>query len=120
VGNLLSNAIKYTPEGTISVEAYTHDGEVAIAVSDTGIGIASVEQARIFEPFYRSQRDKRFPQGMGLGLSIARDLVVAHGGRLTLESRPGQGSHFIVWLPQDSASSSSLTELGSVGPVAGR
>jgi two-component system sensor histidine kinase BaeS len=99
LGNLLSNAVKYTTEGTVSVEAYVRDDGVAIVVSDTGIGIAPHEQARVFEPFYRSQRDKRFPQGMGLGLSIARDLVVAHGGRLEVESTPGVGSHFTLWLP---------------------
>jgi two-component system sensor histidine kinase BaeS len=99
LGNLLSNAIKYTQEGTVSVRASVQDGGVAIVVADTGIGIAPVEQQRIFEPFYRSQRDKRFPQGMGLGLSIARDLVLAHGGRLYVESQPAQGSRFVAWLP---------------------
>ncbi len=101
LGNLLSNAIKYTPEGTVSVEASVQDSRVAIVVSDTGIGIAPAEQERIFEPFYRSRRDKRFPQGMGLGLSIARDLVHAHGGRLEVESTPEQGSRFTIFLPLD-------------------
>jgi signal transduction histidine kinase len=100
LGNLLSNAIKYTPEGTISVEARPQDEGIAIVVSDTGLGITLDEQAQIFEPFYRSQRNKRFPQGMGLGLSIARDLVVAHGGSLTVESTSEQGSRFIIWLPR--------------------
>ncbi len=99
LGNLLSNAIKYTPVGTVSVEAFVQDGEVTIAVGDTGIGIPPSEQEQIFEPFYRSQRDKRFPQGMGLGLSIARDLVLAHGGRLDVESAAGRGSRFSVRLP---------------------
>jgi len=102
LGNLLSNAIKYTPEGTVSVQAGVRDGEVAIVVGDTGIGIAPSEQARIFELFYRSQRDKRFPQGMGLGLSIARDLVVAHGGRLEVESQPDKGSRFTILLSSGS------------------
>jgi two-component system sensor histidine kinase BaeS len=101
LGNLLSNAIKYTSEGTVSVEASVQDGHVAIVVGDTGIGIAPGEQERIFEPFYRSRRDKRFPQGMGLGLSIARDLVHAHGGRLDVASTPEQGSRFTIWLPLD-------------------
>jgi signal transduction histidine kinase len=100
LGNLLSNAIKYTPEGIISVEAASRDGEVAIAVKDSGIGIAPSELERIFEPFYRSRRDKRFPQGMGLGLSIARDLVVAHGGTIRVDSAPGEGSRFTILLPQ--------------------
>jgi signal transduction histidine kinase len=99
LGNLLSNAIKYTPAGTVMVEAGARDGEVAIVVADTGIGISPAEQARIFEPFYRSQRDKRFPQGMGLGLSIARELVTAHGGQLRVESQPEKGSRFIITLP---------------------
>ena len=99
LGNLLSNAIKYTPQGTVSIEASVRDGAVAIVVGDTGIGIAPSEETRIFEPFYRSQRDRRFPQGMGLGLSIARDLVVAHGGRLHVESQPEEGSRFIILLP---------------------
>jgi signal transduction histidine kinase len=99
LGNLLSNAVKYTPEGTISVEAAARDGHVAIVVGDTGIGIALAEQEQVFEPFYRSQRDKRFPQGMGLGLSIARDLVEAHGGRLEVKSAPGKGSRFTILLP---------------------
>jgi two-component system sensor histidine kinase BaeS len=103
LGNLLSNAIKYTPEGTVSVEAFVRDSSVCIAVGDTGIGIAPAEQDEIFEPFYRSQRDKRFPQGMGLGLSIARDLVQAHGGSLRLESAPDKGSRFTILLPLDSA-----------------
>jgi signal transduction histidine kinase len=100
IGNLLSNAIKYTPMGTIAVEASAESDSVVIVVGDTGIGISREEQTRIFEPFYRSRRDTRFPQGMGLGLSIARDLVVAHGGRLEVESAPGRGSRFTIWLPK--------------------
>lgn len=99
VGNLLSNAIKYTPEGTVSVTADARADEVVIAVSDTGIGIDPAEQARIFEPFHGRRGDKRFPQGMGLGLSIADDLVTAHGGRIEVESAPGKGSRFTVRLP---------------------
>jgi signal transduction histidine kinase len=98
IGNLLSNAIKYTTAGgTVSFEAGLENETVWLRVSDTGPGIAEEEQARIFEPFYRSQRNRRFPQGMGLGLTIAQDLIVAHGGRLELDSRPGQGSSFTIW-----------------------
>jgi signal transduction histidine kinase len=103
LGNLLSNAIKYTPQGTISLATRVEQDGVAITVGDTGIGIDPSEQDRIFEPFYRGNVDERFPKGMGLGLSIARDLVTAHGGRLQLESTPGQGSRFTVWLPLDGA-----------------
>jgi two-component system sensor histidine kinase BaeS len=100
VGNLISNAIKYTPPlGSVMVSAGFQAGEVWLRVSDTGPGIAAEEQVRIFAPFYRGPSSGRFPQGMGLGLSIARDLVAAHGGRLTVESAPGAGSHFTIWLP---------------------
>ncbi len=100
LGNLLSNAIKFTPpDGTVSVSASIEGEEVWIRVSDTGPGIAPEEQERIFVPFYRHQPGRRFPKGMGLGLSITRALVVAHGGRLEMESTLGLGSHFILCLP---------------------
>lgn len=100
LGNLLSNAIKYTPSGgTISVSVGVRNAEVWIQVSDTGPGIMPEEQTRIFSPFYRGNRARRFPQGMGLGLTIAHDLAIAHGGRLEVESTPGQGSRFTLWLP---------------------
>jgi signal transduction histidine kinase len=99
MGNLLSNAIKYTKEGgTVSVNAGVKDESAFIQISDTGPGLTEEEQANIFEPFYRSNRHRRFPQGMGLGLTIAHDLVTAHGGKLTVESQPGRGSQFTVWL----------------------
>ena len=65
---------------------------------DTGIGISPEDRAHIFDPFYRGHH-ARFPQGMGLGLSIARDIVNAHGGRLEVESEVGKGSQFTVVLP---------------------
>jgi signal transduction histidine kinase len=74
-------------------------GACWIRVSDTGPGIPADEQALIFEPFQRGQADRRFPQGMGLGLSIAQDIVVAHGGRIDLESSQGLGSRFTVTIP---------------------
>ncbi len=100
VGNLLSNAVKYTPEdGTVLVSASSSAGELLIRIEDTGPGIRPEEQERIFEPFYRSQEKRRFPQGLGLGLTIARDLVEAHDGRLELDSTPGSGSCFTIHLP---------------------
>jgi two-component system sensor histidine kinase BaeS len=100
VGNLLSNAIKFTPRGgSISVQAGTTGDKVWILVADSGPGIAAEDQDRIFSPFYRGGKNTRFPQGMGLGLTIARDLVMAHGGRLDVDSHPGQGSRFTIYLP---------------------
>jgi len=100
IGNLVSNAIKYTPpRGSVTVSAGISEDMVWIRVSDTGPGIPVDEQEKIFTPFFRGNQGRRIKQGMGLGLSIARDLVLAHGGRLELESTPGLGSHFTVWLP---------------------
>jgi two-component system sensor histidine kinase BaeS len=107
LGNLFSNGIKYTPEGgSILVEAgVTRAGETEtrdacwIRIGDSGPGIPADEQAMVFEPFQRGASDRRFPQGMGLGLAIAQDIVVAHGGRIDLESRQGMGSRFTVTLP---------------------
>lgn len=99
VGNLLSNAVKFTPAGgTVRVSAGHANEQVWIAIEDDGPGIAVEEQARVFDPFYRGNQGKRFVEGMGLGLSIARDLVKAHGGELTLTSEPGKGSRFVITL----------------------
>jgi signal transduction histidine kinase len=100
VGNLLSNAIKYTPTGgSVTVDAGVEDDMAWIRVGDTGPGIAPDLQERIFEPFFRSQTGRRFPQGMGLGLGIARDVIAAHKGRLIVDSAPGLGSRFTLFLP---------------------
>lgn len=100
VGNLLSNAIRYTPPGgRVAVTAGVDGQEVWLRVADNGPGIDIKEQQRVFEPFYRSERHQRFPRGLGLGLTIARDLVLAHDGRLELVSAPGQGSQFTIYLP---------------------
>jgi two-component system sensor histidine kinase BaeS len=101
VGNLLSNAVKYTPQdGLIHLSAAEREEYVVIAIQDSGPGIAPEEQELIFIPFYRSQADTRFPQGMGLGLSIAQEIVEAHGARLTLTSQRGKGSTFTIELPK--------------------
>ncbi len=101
LGNVVSNAIKYTPPGgEVSVSADKDGTEVWIRVRDSGPGMGPEEQERIFIPFYRGPAGRRFPQGMGLGLSIARDLVTAHGGRIEVQSTPGAGSTFTIWLPR--------------------
>jgi signal transduction histidine kinase len=101
VGNLVSNAIKYTPAGgTVSISSGAEAQAVWIRVSDTGPGIPLEEQEKIFMPFYQGGQGRRIKQGMGLGLSIARDLAFAHGGKIMLESTPGLGSHFTVWIPR--------------------
>lgn len=99
--NLLSNAIRYTPEGgQVTVGAQAVPGGVEVRVSDTGPGIPPQELPFTFERFYRGDK-ARSPMegGSGLGLSIARKLVEAHGGRIWAESELGQGSTFYFFLP---------------------
>ena len=99
--NLLDNAYKYTPaEKRIRVCAYRKNGRMAFDVEDNGIGIAPREQKRIFRRFYQvDRRLARETGGCGLGLSIVEFIVRAHGGEVAVESRPGAGSTFRVWLP---------------------
>jgi two-component system phosphate regulon sensor histidine kinase PhoR len=98
--NLLENAIQYTPPpGTICVRATQEGGAVVLCVEDTGIGIPSTDQQRIFERFYRVDAARsRELGGTGLGLSIAKHIVEAHQGRLWVESELGRGSRFYVSL----------------------
>jgi len=100
--NLVDNAIKYTPEGgrvTVKAEALA-DGQVAVDVVDTGIGIPPIDLPRITERFYRVDKARsRELGGTGLGLAIVRHLVVAHGGQLRIESEPGRGTTVRVTVP---------------------
>ena len=101
--NLLANAIQYTPEGgRIEVSAAEDQGYGVISVSDTGIGIPEAEQERIFERFYRVDAARSRELGStGLGLSIARHIVEAHGGRIVVKSAVGEGSRFSFSIPLD-------------------
>ncbi len=100
VGNLASNAIKYTPPGgAVTVSSGREGHELWIRFNDNGPGIAPYEQEKIFQPYYRGDQGRRIKHGMGLGLSIANDLVAAHEGHIEIESQPGEGSIFTVWLP---------------------
>jgi len=99
--NLLSNAVKFTPEGgRVGVHAALANGSVEISVSDTGIGIAEADQARIFEEFQQAGPDhagKR--EGTGLGLTLTRKFVELHGGTIWVKSQVGQGATFTFALP---------------------
>ncbi|HEY2746674.1 MAG TPA: HAMP domain-containing sensor histidine kinase [Polyangia bacterium] len=96
--NLITNAVDAVHEGGhIRVEAAARDGLVAIAVADDGVGIAAEDAARIFEPFYTT---KGRGKGTGLGLAICRELAIALGGRITVDSAPGRGSTFTITLPR--------------------
>ncbi len=104
LANLISNALKYGQPARwmrVAVQsAAAPPGEVQISVEDHGMGIAKSEQGRLFEPFFRSARVRRDQvEGSGLGLAVVRDVAEAHGGRVTVESRPGEGSRFTLHLP---------------------
>jgi two-component system OmpR family sensor kinase len=99
---LLDNAVKYTPEGgSVTVRVEEENGGVALAVSDTGVGIAEDQLPLIFERFHRGD-PSRSEGGAGLGLSIARQIAEAHGGQIRAESTPGTGSTFTLLLPKRS------------------
>jgi signal transduction histidine kinase len=101
--NLLSNAAKFTPDGgAITVKAYCEDSGLVIAVQDSGIGVPWEMQERVFEPFYQGNADLMLgkPSGTGLGLSLTRQFVGMHGGRIWVESEgEGKGSTFFFTLP---------------------
>jgi len=99
LGNLVDNAIKYTrPGGTVMIEAFQRGQEAFIVISDTGAGITSEESARIWERLYRGDQS-RTQRGLGLGLSLVRAVVQAHGGHVAVSSEPGKGSTFTICLP---------------------
>jgi signal transduction histidine kinase len=98
---LLSNAIKFTPAGgDVRVSVSHTDEAVRLEVADTGIGIAAADQQRLFDRFFRTSTvvEQHFP-GTGLGLYIARAIVEAHSGSITVRSKPGEGASFSVELP---------------------
>jgi signal transduction histidine kinase/CHASE3 domain sensor protein len=105
VGNLISNALKFTPEGgTVTARAFVEGDNAVIEVTDTGIGIPEAEQSRLFQRFFRSSTatEQAIP-GTGLGLVISRAIAEAHGGGITLRSKPGEGTSFRVELPFQAA-----------------
>jgi signal transduction histidine kinase len=96
LANLVDNAVKYTPQGgTVTVRLFRQGDRAVIEVRDTGIGIGPDDLPRIWERFYRADRSRSRP-GMGLGLSLVRAVVEAHGGTVTVESTPGRGSLFRI------------------------
>jgi signal transduction histidine kinase len=103
--NLLSNAVKFTPPGgRVELKSARLDGEVRISVTDTGPGIAAEDQERIFEEFQQTEAGAGQREGTGLGLTLSKRLVELHGGRIWVDSEPGEGSAFVFTLPSRAAS----------------
>jgi signal transduction histidine kinase len=101
--NLLSNAVKFTPGGgRIRVEGALRDKAVEISVIDTGVGIPALEQGAVFDKFHQVGATVRgLKEGTGLGLTIAKQLVEAHGGRIWLSSEVGRGTRFSFTIPHE-------------------
>ena len=98
--NLVSNAIKYSPEGgDVDLELAVAGPDAVIRVSDHGIGLSAAEHAEIFQPFRRARRARDTAPGVGLGLSVAKRIVEAHAGHIEVDSEPGRGATFRVFVP---------------------
>jgi two-component system phosphate regulon sensor histidine kinase PhoR len=98
--NLLDNALKYTEEGTIGISAQEKDDQIHIVIKDTGIGIPEQDLPRVFERFYVVDKSRsRRGGGTGLGLSIVKHIIQLHKGSIKVESKPGTGTTFHIWLP---------------------
>jgi signal transduction histidine kinase len=114
VVNLVNNALKYSAEEKfLGVKLYRSNGVVNLEVTDRGIGIARNEQAKIFDKFYRAGDPLvHNTKGSGLGLSLVRHIAQAHGGNIDVESTPGKGSKFILWLPLSATASATTHAQG--------
>ncbi|MDQ3499366.1 MAG: sensor histidine kinase, partial [Actinomycetota bacterium] len=100
---LLDNAVKYTPNGgNVTVRVEGEGDHIALAVSDTGVGISEDQLPLVFERFYRADA-ARAEEGVGLGLSIARQIAEAHGGTIEATSKVGAGSTFVLLLPRQNS-----------------
>lgn len=100
ITNLIANALSYTAAGTVRVSTVAQEAEVYLCVADSGSGIAPDDLPHVFERFYRGKHVlKNDVPGTGLGLAIVKEIVDLHEGRIEVDSRPGQGTTFRVWLP---------------------
>jgi two-component system sensor histidine kinase ResE len=105
LGNLLSNAFKFTPRGgKVALSVLPSDRSVVITVTDTGAGISPEQLPHIFDKFFQADNQAQAAtKGTGLGLAIAKEVVEAHGGHITVESKVGEGTTFVVRLPMEAS-----------------
>jgi two-component system sensor histidine kinase KdpD len=101
IWQILNNALKYTPPGgPLTISARADESEVIVSIEDCGPGISATEQRRIFEKFYRGKDQRDRIPGTGMGLTIAREIVRAHHGRIWVESERGKGARFLFTVPR--------------------
>ncbi|MBC9820444.1 GAF domain-containing protein [Terrabacter sp. MAHUQ-38] len=118
--NLLSNAVKFTPDGgSVEVHARRGAGDLVMTVTDTGIGIAVEDQARIFDSFQQGSRSASTTEGTGLGLTLSKQIVELHGGTMWVRSTPGEGSTFGLRIPQASLIAEAPDERWMVDDLSG-
>jgi signal transduction histidine kinase len=118
--NLLSNAAKFTEEGRIALQAWPEDGQVAMAVSDTGIGMSSDQLESLFEAFTQADASTtRNYGGTGLGMTITRHFTQMLGGEIHVDSAQGEGSTFTVRLPEEPPESGEAGEQEAEGAASG-
>jgi len=111
LANLIDNAVKYTPAGgVVEIAAHRDNGDAVATVSDTGVGIPADELPRIWDRLYRGDKS-RSTRGLGLGLSLVKAIVAAHGGKVSVRSRPGEGSTFELRLPGQVSSRPNLSRM---------
>jgi PAS domain S-box-containing protein len=115
LGNLISNAVKFTPDGgKVEVRVGTDGDKAVLEVADTGVGIPAADRERIFDRFFRSAiATQQMIPGTGLGLTIAKNIVVAHHGAITVDSDEGRGSTFRIWLPLEQAPAAGAQDLAA-------
>jgi signal transduction histidine kinase len=114
--NLISNAIKFTDMGSVTCSVRKLENEIMISVIDTGMGIAEIDQGKVFEKFKQVGYNHTGKlNGTGLGLSICKQIAEHHGGRIWVESKPGKGSNFSFTLPISLNPESAKRNSGSNG-----
>jgi signal transduction histidine kinase len=102
IWQLVSNALRYTPPGSpLTFRASPEETEVIVSIEDCGPGISEQEQRKVFDKFYRGKDQRDRIPGTGMGLTIAREIVRAHHGRIWVESEPGKGAKFLFSVPRE-------------------